>query len=91
LLRYRTATGVKYVVPDYSVDTYHTFFNGTPDTTANVYTFNIATFVQAYLKNDIGAVKPELELFQVSGTRNVILKANNSKTPVKFEFTYTKF
>jgi hypothetical protein len=91
LLRYKTKSGSKYVVPDYSIDTYHSFFDGTPDTVANVYNFNIATFVQGYLDDATGNVKPELEIFQVAGTSNVILKANNSKTPAKFVFTYTKF
>jgi hypothetical protein len=91
LLRYKTTSGSKYIVPDYNIDTYHSFYDGTPDTVANVYNFNIATFVQGYLEDATGNVKPELELFQVSGTSNVILKANKSKTPSKFEFTYTKF
>jgi hypothetical protein len=91
LLRYKTKSGSKYVVPDYSIDTYHSFFDGTPDTVANVYNFNIATFIQGYLEDVTGNLKPELELFQVSGISNVILKANKSKTPAKFVFTYTKF
>jgi hypothetical protein len=88
-LRYRTTTGSQYVVPDYNINA--SFFDGSIDTTANVYTFNIPSFVQNYLKDAADTIKPELELFQVSGTKNVILKANNSKNPAKFEFTYTKF
>jgi hypothetical protein len=91
LLRYKTKSGSKYVVPDYYIDKYHSFFDGTIDTTANLYNFNLAAFVQVYLEDATGVIKPELELFQGSGTRNVILKANNIKTPVKFQFTYTKF
>ena len=72
-------------------DTYHYFFDGTIDTIAKVYNFNIPAFVQEYLERYHRYFKPELEIFQTSGTRNAILKANNSKTPVKFEFTYTKF
>jgi len=93
-LRYKTKSGSKDVVPDYGLngaDPNHIFFNGTIDTTANVYNFNIPAFVQTYLEDATDVIKPELEIFQGSGTRNVILKANNSKTPVKFEFTYTKF
>ncbi|MDO9339859.1 MAG: DUF4270 family protein [Bacteroidales bacterium] len=90
-LRYKTKSGYKYDVPDYNIDQYHSFFDGTIDTTANLYKFNIAAFVQGYLEDATGVIKPELELFQGAGTRNVILKANNSKTPVKFELTYTKF
>jgi Domain of unknown function (DUF4270) len=92
ILRYRSKAGIKYVVPDYNIDnTYHSFFNGTLDTVANEYNFNIPAFVQGYLEDATGQVEPELEVFQGAGTRNVILKANNSKTPVKFQFTYTKF
>jgi hypothetical protein len=91
ILRYRSKAGVKYVVPDYDIDPSHNFFNGTLDTVANVYNFNIPAFVQGYLRDETGQVEPQLEVFQGSGTRNVILKANNSKTPVKFQFTYTIF
>ena len=91
LLRYRTSDGTKYVVPDYSIDTYHTFFDGYLNLTDSVYNFNIATFVQGYLRDNTGDLFPEVEVFQASGTQNVILKANKSKTPPKFEFTYTKF
>jgi hypothetical protein len=92
-LRYKTSANNKYDVPDYFVDQYSAFFDGSLDTTkaVSVYHFNIASFVQAYLRDEKGLVKPELEIFQGSGTRNVILKANNSKIPVKFDFSYTKF
>ena len=91
ILRYKTKSGSKYVVPDYSIDQYHSFYDGTIDTTANIYTFNIASFVQGYFKDTQDNIKPELEIYQGTETNNVILKANKSKTPVKFEFTYTKF
>lgn len=93
-LRYRTASGAKFVVPDYSVDEYHSFFDGKLDSTDLnnvVYNFNLAAFIQKYLDDSSGDIKPELEVFQGSGTTNLILKANNSKRPVKFEFTYTLF
>jgi hypothetical protein len=91
ILRYRTKDGTKYVVPDYSLDTYHTFFDGNLSLTDSVYNFNIATYIQGYLKDQTGELSPEVEIFQASGTQNVVLKANNSKLPPKFEFTYTKF
>jgi hypothetical protein len=92
VLRYKTSEGSKFVVPDWSIEsTYHTFFDGKLDSTTNVYRFNIPAFVQAYLKDKTGNIKPELEIYQGAGTNNVVLKANKSKTPVKFEFTYTKF
>jgi hypothetical protein len=96
ILRYKTSDGSKYVVPDYSIgyssdQEYHYFFNGTIDTVANVYTFNVPAFVQGYLRDATGNIKPELELFIGEGTKNVILKTNKSKSPVKFDFTYTEF
>ena len=95
-LRFRTKSGTRFDVPDYlmasaSIDPTHHFFDGTLDSVANVYNFNIPAFVQAYLKDATGDVKPELEIYQGSGTKNVILKANKNKTPLKFEFVYTKF
>lgn len=95
VLRYKTNTG-KYPVPDYSMgsagaDQSHIFFDGTLDSVARVYNFNIPQFVQLYLEDEVNLVQPELEIYQGSGTRNVIFEANKSKKPVKFEFTYTKF
>jgi len=94
-LRYKSSTGARFDVPDYTLasssDVYHTFFDGKLDTVAQVYNFNIPAFVQAYLKDATNSVKPEVEIFQSAGTRNVILKANKNKTPVKFEFAYTNF
>ena len=91
-LRYRTKSGARYDVPDYSIDASHSFFDGTLDSVNKVYNFNIPNFVQGYLKDTKGLLKPELEVFQsTTDAKNVILKANNSKTPVKFEFSYTKF
>jgi hypothetical protein len=91
ILRYNTKDGSQYVVPDYNIDSYHSFFGGVVDSVASVYTFNIPGFVQGYLNDLTDNLKPELELFQGYGTQSAILKANNSKTPVKFDFTYTKF
>jgi hypothetical protein len=92
IMMYRDNEGLRYVVPDYSIDTYHTFFDGTLDSTANVYSFNLATFVQKYLDDTTGEIKPELEIYQGSGAAsNLILKANSSSTPAKFEVTYTEF
>jgi hypothetical protein len=91
-LRYKSTNGKKYDVPDYFLDSYNSFFDGTIDTTSvSVYNFNIAAFVQRYLNDKTGLLKPELELFQGSGITNAILKANSSKSKVKFDFSYTKF
>jgi hypothetical protein len=89
-LRYRTTGGAKYLVSDYN-SSYSGFFDGKLDTTARKYSFNIPGFVQKYLEDNSGVIKPELEIFQSGGTKNAIFKANNSKSPVKFELTYTKF
>ncbi len=90
-LRYKTRSGSKYIVPDYNLDQYADFFDGRIDSTNNVYKFNIAAFAQRYFEDLTDEILPELEVFQFSGTRNVILKANDNTSPVKFEFTYTKF
>jgi hypothetical protein len=91
-LRYVSSTGSKYFVQDYSISS--AFYDGSPDTTAtiNVYNLNIPTFLQLYFEDTSNKLKPELEIFLSSASsNNVILKANNSHTPVKLEFTYTKF
>ncbi len=89
-MRYRTTTGLKYYVPDYNPN--NNFFDGKIDTTAYICKFNIASFVQAYLDDTNNLIQPEVEIFLPTGnTLNVILKANGSSTPVKFEFTYTRF
>jgi hypothetical protein len=90
-IRYETTQGNKYLVPDFNLDSYHSFYDGTLDTLNYVYNFNLAAFVQKYFSDTADTIKPEFELFLGGGTKNSILKANNSKTPVKFEFTYTKF
>ncbi len=92
-LRYLTRSGSRYFVPE----TTTSFYNGTADTTAtseadDVYNLNIATFVQGYLEDETNEILPELELFLLpTAGYNVILKANDSYKPIKFEFTYTKF
>jgi hypothetical protein len=95
-LRYKVKNSARYDVPDYTmgsstVDLSHNFFDGKLDSVANVYKFNIPTFIQAYLKDDTNTVKPELEIYEGAGTNNVIFKANKNKIPLKFEFAFTKF
>jgi hypothetical protein len=88
LMKYIKSDSLQYIVPDYLVNS--SFFDGTFNTTAKTYSFNLASFVQEYLKGHFS--EPEVEMYYPDGEyRNVILKANNSKTPVKFEFTYTRF
>ena len=91
-LRYMNSVGVKEIIPDFYIDEYHNYFGGSLDTTSNSYKFNISNFIQDYLNDKNGLLKPELEIFQsLTEVRNVILKANDSKTPVKLELTYTQF
>jgi hypothetical protein len=92
-LRYLTASGSRVLVPE----TGTVFYNGTADTTGtsiedDVYNLNIATYVQRYLEDESNEILPELELIlQPNAGNNVILKANESYKPIKFEFTYSKF
>jgi hypothetical protein len=87
-LSYTSSTGLRYILPDYLVSS--SFFDGTFNSAKKSFTFNIASFVQEYLEGRIP--NPEVEMsFPEGEYRNVILKTNNSSTPVKFEFTYTKF
>lgn len=90
-IRYRTTRGIKPLVPDFNLDESHSFYDGLADTTKLVYNFNLATFVQEYLDDTTGDILPELELLQVSGIRNLILKSNKSNTPIEFDLTYTRF
>jgi hypothetical protein len=92
LLRYVNSTGVKEVIPDYYIDQGHEYFGGGLDTTFNRYKFNISNFIQEYFNDKEGLLKPEIEMIQTSSDlRNAILKANDSKTPVKLELVYTRF
>jgi hypothetical protein len=92
LLRYVNSSGVKKVIPDYYIDQSHQYFGGGLDTTLNRYKFNISNFIQEYLDDSKDVLKPEIEVIQLSSDlRNVILKANDSKTPLKLEMTLTKF
>lgn len=82
---------VKYDVPDYNLDVNNKFFDGTLHKADSTYYFNIPTFIQNYLEDNTNKYLPELEVFQATGLRSVVLRANDNKTPVKFEMTYTKF
>ena len=88
LMKYAASDTTQYLLPDYSVST--SYFDGLPNTTTLTYTFNIASFVQMYLEGAVS--KPEVEMYFSNGEfQNVILKANNSKIPAKFEFVYTRY
>jgi hypothetical protein len=88
LLKYIKSDTAQYLVPDYQVSP--SFFDGTFNSTNKTYSFNLASFLQEYLKGKIP--DPTVYMYYSEGEyKNVILKANNSHSPVKFEFTYTKF
>lgn len=97
VLRYKINDTLKYVVSDYSmasIDNTNTFFDGKLDTTDALhpkYNFNIPSFVQNYLEDATGKIKPELEIFQIAGIKDAIFRANAKKDPIKFSFTYSKF
>jgi hypothetical protein len=82
---------MKYDVPDFDLDINNKFFDGTLHKADSTYYFNIPTFIQKYLEDNHDKYLPELELYQATGLRSVVLRANESKTPVKFEMTYTKY
>ncbi|HEX2921136.1 MAG TPA: DUF4270 family protein [Bacteroidales bacterium] len=88
-LRYRTADGKRWVVPEIDLDA--EFFGGVIDTVNHVYKFNIATFAQNYLEDTSGNILPELEVMQPLELKNLILKANESRTPPTFDFAYIRF
>jgi hypothetical protein len=88
LMKYNKSDTIQYLVPDYYVSA--SFFDGTFNSTSKTYSFNLASFVQEYLEGRIS--DPVVEMYYPEGEyKNVILKANNSHSPVKFEFTYTRF
>jgi hypothetical protein len=93
-LSYKAKDGIRYVVPDYQVNP--AFFDGSYNATSKKYTFNLASFTQMYLDDTAKVNKkiplPELDLyFQEGEYKNVILKANNAVSKLRFEFTYTRF
>jgi hypothetical protein len=88
---YYNNLGLRYIVPDYSKVS-ASFFDGTIDTTAGNYTFNIARYVQMFLDDTTETYRPVLQLALPDGSlKSAILKANNSSSPMKFELTYTRF
>jgi hypothetical protein len=87
-LSYKDANGIRYIVPDYLVNP--AFFDGSFSSTTKKYTFNISSYAQLYLEGKIPSAELDL-YFQEGEYKNVILKANNSTSKVRFEFTYTKF
>jgi hypothetical protein len=91
-LRYTDKEGLKHDIPDYELDDNNKFFDGTLHKLDSTYYFNIPTYIQNYLEDTNSEYLPELEVYQgPTGLNSVILKANDSKTPIRFELTYTRF
>ncbi len=87
-MKYIKSDTAQYIVPDYQVSP--SFFDGVFNSTNKTFSFNLASFMQEYFKGNI--IDPVVYMYYPEGEfRNVILKANNSRSPVKFEFVYTKF
>lgn len=87
-LVYKNSEGYSYIVPDYYMSS--AFYNGNLNQTTLTFTFNISAFIQTYLDGKI----PDAELLLSLSDgeyRNLILKANNSSTPVRFELIYTRY
>ena len=94
LMRYVNDKNEKEMVPDYFITTEEgiSYFGGFFDEEKKEYRFNIASFVQNYLKDTQNKLKPEVEIFlPANNAANAILKANDSKTPLKFELTLTNY
>jgi hypothetical protein len=92
-LKYNQGDTLMVDVPDYSIGTSAKFFSGSLNSTDSSYYFNIPTFVQNYLEDTSGELKPELDVYLGASTSltSVVLRANRNKYPVKFELTYTRF
>ncbi|HVN59221.1 MAG TPA: DUF4270 family protein [Bacteroidales bacterium] len=87
-LYYADTASLSKVVPDYTI--YPTFFGGAFNSTSLTYSFNIAAFVQDYLKGIIP--KPELEIKLGDGdVQSALLRNIGSTTPPTFTFVYTRF
>lgn len=85
-LRYRDSDGNVLVVPDLAHDL--SFMDGTYHKDIDCFVFNIPTFVQKYLEGKIEY--PSIELyFPLSADQNVIFKANQNDSTIRFEFAYT--
>jgi hypothetical protein len=88
LMKYSVTDTTQYIVPDYNVSA--DFYGGTFSTSSLTYSFNIASFVQEYIEGRIS--EPVIEMYFPAGEySNVILKANSSYKPAKFEFIYTRY
>lgn len=89
-LSYWTSDGKLNLVPDYTISS--SYFGGKADTIRNIYKFNLASYVQSYLKDKTGTITPGLNvLLPANESKNVILKTGSKITPVEFELTFTKF
>jgi hypothetical protein len=87
LMKYIKSDTAQYIVPDFQVSS--SFFDGTFNSSGKTYSFNLASFMQEYVKGHIP--DPAVYMYFPEGEiSNVILRANKSPVPVKFELVYTK-
>lgn len=87
-LMYKTADSQIVIVPDYLVSP--SFFDGSFNSNALTYTFNIASFAQQYFEGKIP--NPEIQMqFPEGEFKSAILRTNANTVPVKFDFTYIRF
>ena len=88
-LSYTDTTGTKVIVPDFTISS--SFFDGTFNTSAYTYSFNVAAFVQQYLEGKIPKAELNMYLPMTTEFHNAILKSNGSASPPKFTLVYTRF
>jgi hypothetical protein len=87
LMKYILSDTTQFIVPDFQVS--ESFFDGKFNSTTKTYSFNLASFLQEYIKGHIPDPAVYM-LFPEGEFQNVILRANSSPIPVKIEFVYTK-
>jgi hypothetical protein len=90
LLSYKTTNGSQFIVPDYYIGT--DYYGGTLDSVNRIYTFNIAAYVQRYLKDKSGEIVPGLNIQQPAfEMKNTILKTRSKVSPVELEIIFTRY
>ncbi len=89
-LAYRTSDNKLNIVPDYSISP--SYFGGRADTVNNIYKFNVASYVQNYLRDNSGKMTPGLHvLLPANESKNLILRTGSNNKPVEFELTFTRY
>lgn len=90
LLSYKTTDGSQFIVPDYYIST--AYYGGTLDSVNKIYKFNIAAYVQSYLKDKSGKIVPGLNvLLPALEMKNAILKTSSKVSPIELEIIFTRY